>query len=242
MAVYFYKLFDKIAELNITQKELMQRIGSSSATLAKMRNNQSVSLDVIVRICDELKCDIGDVVTCIPQQTDVDVKNNNYDRLNSITRTVLNEYMDLNGLSVGDVARITSLSINTVKSFINGNNMSAASHAKLLRLGEQYNQSLGKSFGDLMPTKKKKIIYCYSCGKRGNRCWAAQSLWNAEKNEFEHYCAFGFEQAFDENKKLFATQECPHPTTGKEFTKAREQYEFMLKGEYEYIPAKGEKV
>lgn len=242
MAVYFYKLFDKITELNITQKELMQRIGASSSTLAKMRNNQTVALDVIVRICDELKCDIGDIVTCVPKKTDVQGINNNTDRLNSIARAVLNEYMSKNNLSLGDVAKITSLSLNTVKSFVNGNNISAASHAKLLRLGERYNESLGKAFGDLMPAKTKKTIYCYSCGKRGNRCWAAQSQWNTEKKEFEHYCAFGFEQSFDENQKLFAVQECPHPTTRKEFAQAREKYDFSLKGEYEYIPAKGERV
>ena len=183
MAVYFYKLFDKITELNITQKELMQRIGASSSTLAKMRNNQTVALDVIVRICDELKCDIGDIVTCVPKKTDVQGINNNTDRLNSIARAVLNEYMSKNNLSIGDVAKITSLSLNTVKSFVNGNNISAASHAKLLRLGERYNESLGKAFGDLMPAKTKKTIYCYSCGKRGNGCWAAQSLWNTEKKE-----------------------------------------------------------
>ena len=242
MAVYFYKLFDKLAELNITQKELMQQIGASSSTFAKMRNNQPVTFDVIVRICEELKCDIGDIVTCIPKQTDVKSINNKTDELNSIARTVLNEYMSKNNLSLSDIAKTTSLSLNTVKSFVNGNNISAASHAKLLRLGEEYNQSLGKAFGDLMPVKTKKIIYCYSCGKRGNGCWAAQSLWNTERKEFEHYCAFGFEQSFDENQKLFAVQECPHPTTGKEFAKAREQYEFSLKGDYEYIPAKGEMV
>lgn len=242
MAVYFYKLFDKLAELNITQKELMQQIGASSSTFAKMRNNQPVTFDVIVRICEELKCDIGDIVTCIPKQTDVKSINNKTDELNSIARAVLNEYMSKNNLSLSDIAKTTSLSLNTVKSFVNGNNISAASHAKLLRLGEEYNQSLGKAFGDLMPVKTKKIIYCYSCGKRGNGCWAAQSLWNTEKKEFEHYCAFGFEQAFDENQKLFAVQECPHPTTGKEFAQAREKYEFSLKGEYEYIPVKGERV
>lgn len=241
MAVYFYKLFDKITELNITQKELMQRIGASSSTLAKMRNNQTVALDVIVRICDELKCDIGDVVTCVPKKTDVQGKNNNADSLNSIARAVLNEYMSKNNLSLGDVAKITSLSLNTVKSFANGNNISAASHAKLLRLGEEYNRSLGESFESIVPQKTKKRIYCYSCGKRGNKCWAAQSLWNTEKKEFEHYCAFGIEQSFDENQKLFAVRECPHPTTGKEFAQARDKYEFLLKGEYEYIPANGER-
>lgn len=242
MAVYFYKLFDKITELNITQKELMQRIGASSSTFAKMRNNKTVALDVIVRICDELKCDIGDIVTCVPKKTDVKDINNNKDRLNSIARAVLNEYISKNNLSLSDIAKATSLSLNTVKSFVNGNKISAASHAKLLRLGEEYNQSLEKVFGDLMISKTKKTIYCYSCGKHSKGCWAAQSLWNTEKKEFEHYCAFGFEQFFDENQKIFAVQECPHPTTGKEFAKAREQYEFFLKGDFEYIPAKGEMV
>ena len=62
MAVYLYKFFDKMSELNITQKELMQRIGASSATLTKMRNNQNVSLEVLARICEELNCDIGDLL------------------------------------------------------------------------------------------------------------------------------------------------------------------------------------
>lgn len=241
MAVYFYKLFDKLAELNITQKELMQQIGASSSTFAKMRNNQPVTFDVIVRICEELKCDIGDIVTCIPKQTDVKSINNKTDELNSIARTVLYEYMSKNDLSLGDVAKITSLSLNTVKSFVNGNNISAASHAKLLRLGEEYNKTLGEAFESTLPQKTKKRIYCYSCGKRGNKCWAAQSHWNTEKKEFEHYCAFGFEQSFDENQKLFSVRECPHPTTGKGFAQAREKYEFALKGEYEYIPAKVER-
>lgn len=105
-----------------------------------------------------MKCDIGDVVTCVPKKTDVQGKNNNADRLNSIARAVLNEYMSKNNLSLGDAAKITSLSLNTVKSFANGNNISAASHAKLLRLGEEYNRSLGEAFENIVPQKTKKRI------------------------------------------------------------------------------------
>lgn len=149
--------------------------------------------------------------------------------MNSIARAVLNEYISKNNLTLSDIAKATSLSLNTVKSFVNGNKISTASYAKLLRLGEEYNQWLEKVFGDLMISKTKKTIYCYSCGKCSKGCWATQMLWNTEKKELEHYCAFGFEQFFDENQKLFAVQECPHPTTGKEFAKAREQYELFLK-------------
>lgn len=241
MAVYFYKLFDKITELNITQKELMKRIGASSATLTKMRNNQTVSLDVIVRICDELKCDIGDVVSCVPKQTDVEAVSSKSDRLNELSRSVLTEYMRINELSSGEVARITSLSVNTVKAFLNGKNISPASQAKLSMLGEQYVQSLREAYEDFLAPKTKKRTYCNSCGKRKNRCWAAKTLWKADENKYEHYCAFGFEQSVDENQQLYAAGDCPHPTTGKEFVKASEKYEYSQKGEIEFIPAKGER-
>lgn len=80
-----------------------------------------------------MKCDIGDIVTCIPKQTDVKSINNKTDELNSIARAVLNEYMSKSNLSLSDIAKTTSLSLNTVKSFVNGNNISAASHAKFLK-------------------------------------------------------------------------------------------------------------
>lgn len=230
MAVYFYKLFNKIAELNITQKELMQRIGASSATLTKMRNNQTVSLDVIVRICDELKCDIGDIVTCIPQQTDVDITNK-YNELNSIARRVLNKYIAENNIQISEIANITGLSLNTVKSFMSGNNITATSHSKLLRLGERYSQFLEETLKNELPQKANKRIYCMSCGKRKNGCWAIATIEKVEEKEFEYYCVFGFEQFYDENQKVFTTQDCPHPATKKEFEQASKKYMLIQKND-----------
>lgn len=74
-----------------------------------------------MRICDELKCDIGDVVTCIPKKTDVQGKNNNADRLNQTEKelteastkfqsvvscypdNIIKEQEGLNGLFIYDV-------------------------------------------------------------------------------------------------------------------------------------------
>lgn len=159
MAVYFYKLFDKMSELNITQKELMQRIGASSATLTKMRNNQNVSLEVLDRICEELNCDIGDIVTCVPPQAELDTQNNDLSKLNAIARNVLNTYMNECNLSINDIVGITGLSLNTVKSFLKGKNISAISHSKLLRLGERYSQCLGKAVESSFDQKSKERIY-----------------------------------------------------------------------------------
>lgn len=228
MAVYFYKLFDKIAELNITQSDLMKQIGASSATLTKMRNDQMVSLDVIVRICDILNCDIGDIVTCKPKQKDVDITNN-YDELNAIARKVLNNYIVENNMQISEIAKITGLSLNTIKSFIGGNNITAISHSKLLRLGERYSQYLEKTLKSVLPQKANKRTYCMSCGKRKNSCWAVAKIEEAENKEHEYYCVFGFEQLYDENQKVFTIQECPHPATKKEFEQASKKYMLIQK-------------
>ncbi|MCR4594982.1 MAG: helix-turn-helix domain-containing protein [Clostridiales bacterium] len=239
-AVYFDKLFEMISEADITQTELMQRIGASSSTMTKMRNNQIVSLEVIVRVCEELNCDIGDIVSCKPDDSKVDVGNDKLNELNALSRSVLNDYLKKSNLSPRDVAEQTGLSLNTVKSFLNGNNISSVSHTKLLRLGDEYNTALGRAFKAISSPEPEKKIYCYSCGKRRNHCWAAQSLWKPEEKVYERYCAFGFKQAFDEDGKLYAAESCPHPTTGKEFAWARERYDYTLKCEHIYIPAKGE--
>lgn len=239
MAVYFDKLFDKIAEKGITQTELMHRIGASSATMTKMRNNHPVSLDVLSQICEELDCDIGDIISCIPRKTSA-VTNDNISEINSIARSILNEYMDSNNLSAGDVARITGLSLNTVKSFLKGNNISAASHLKLFRLGNQFNTVFENALKPFLVSKPEERIYCYSCGRRKNKCWAAQYVCKPSQKEYEYYCAFGFKRACDEAGRFYAVEECPHPTTEREFALAKDQYEYLLKCDHIYIPEKNE--
>ena len=40
-----------------------QRVGISSSTLAKMSKGEIVSLTVLEKICDELNCDFGDLIS-----------------------------------------------------------------------------------------------------------------------------------------------------------------------------------
>ena len=40
----------------------------SPNTLAKLGKNETVSLDVLIRICEVLHCDIGDIMELIPAQ------------------------------------------------------------------------------------------------------------------------------------------------------------------------------
>ena len=44
------------------KKDLISLAGLSTSTLAKMGKNQQVSMDVIIRICKALDCNIGDIM------------------------------------------------------------------------------------------------------------------------------------------------------------------------------------
>lgn len=54
--------------MEVTRKEKHEKedlrlmIGVSSATLARLGKNQTVSMDVLGKICKALKCDVGDIV------------------------------------------------------------------------------------------------------------------------------------------------------------------------------------
>lgn len=52
MKVYYNKLFDRLKDDNILQKDFMQNAKLSSGTLNRLRNNQNVEVEAICRICD----------------------------------------------------------------------------------------------------------------------------------------------------------------------------------------------
>ena len=58
----YNKLWKILIDKRMTKKMLMEKTGVSKATFAKMNRGDSVSLDVLARICIELRVDIGDVV------------------------------------------------------------------------------------------------------------------------------------------------------------------------------------
>ena len=60
--VSYNKLWKKLIDKNMKKKDLSIVAGISANTLAKMGKNELVSLEVLVRICQSLQCDIGDIV------------------------------------------------------------------------------------------------------------------------------------------------------------------------------------
>ena len=69
MRVFSYKrLFKKLIDLDMTNNELMEKAKVSKSTFYKMKNGQNVTMDVLLRICNALDCDIEDIMECIEER------------------------------------------------------------------------------------------------------------------------------------------------------------------------------
>lgn len=62
MLVDYKRLWIKLIENNITKPQLRQMANLSPSTLTKLNKNEYVSMDVLIRICNILDCDFGDIV------------------------------------------------------------------------------------------------------------------------------------------------------------------------------------
>ena len=68
MAFDYSGLWDVLKDKNMLREELRIKVGMSSATLAKLGKNEIVSMDVLGRICEVLKCDVGDIVSYVEEE------------------------------------------------------------------------------------------------------------------------------------------------------------------------------
>lgn len=59
-------LWKKLVALKMSKSELAEKAGISKNTVTKMFKNDYVSLEVIVKVCRALDCDIMDVVSILP--------------------------------------------------------------------------------------------------------------------------------------------------------------------------------
>lgn len=62
MAVSYNKLWKLLIDKGMTKTDLRIKTDMSTSTLAKMSKNEVVSMDIMLRICDVLKCNVGDIM------------------------------------------------------------------------------------------------------------------------------------------------------------------------------------
>ena len=70
MRFSYNKLWKLLIDNHMKKKDIKEKAELSTATLAKLGKNESVSLDVLVRICKVLNCEIGDVVEIVDDKKD----------------------------------------------------------------------------------------------------------------------------------------------------------------------------
>lgn len=63
MAISYNGLWKMLIDKKMYKKDLTEQLGISSATIAKMGKGESVSMEVIKKICDYMDCNIGDIMS-----------------------------------------------------------------------------------------------------------------------------------------------------------------------------------
>lgn len=65
MSISYRRLWKLLIDHNMKKSELRDAAKIGQATLTKLNKNETVSMDVLMKICFVLKCDIGDIVEFI---------------------------------------------------------------------------------------------------------------------------------------------------------------------------------
>lgn len=63
MKISYNNLWKILIDRNMQKKDLIDELGISSTTIAKMGKGEKVSLDVLERICLYFDCNIGDIIS-----------------------------------------------------------------------------------------------------------------------------------------------------------------------------------
>lgn len=61
MKISYKKLWLMLVEREISQADFRKDLNIASGTMTKMRRNEEVALSVLIRICEYLNCNIGDI-------------------------------------------------------------------------------------------------------------------------------------------------------------------------------------
>lgn len=67
MTLSYNKLCKLLIHKNMRKVDLRNAIRITPATVTKLSKNQNVKLDVLSKICQELNCNIGDIIDFIPK-------------------------------------------------------------------------------------------------------------------------------------------------------------------------------
>lgn len=70
MEVSYKKLWKILIDKDMKKKDLQAEAGISWASVTKLSKGENVSMEVLMKVCKTLNCDIGDIMELIPTEED----------------------------------------------------------------------------------------------------------------------------------------------------------------------------
>jgi len=67
LKISYLKLWKLLLDKKLKKTDLLKLADISTTTLAKLSKDQSVGMDVLLRICKALSCDIADIVETVQE-------------------------------------------------------------------------------------------------------------------------------------------------------------------------------
>ena len=71
MTVSYKKLWKLLIDKDMMKKDLQQQAGVSGATITKMSKGETVSTEVLMKICQVLDCNVGDIIDFVNDEDEV---------------------------------------------------------------------------------------------------------------------------------------------------------------------------
>lgn len=68
MEVSYKKLWKLLIDKDMKKKDLLASAGISWASVTKLSKGETVSMEVLMKICKALDCNIGDIMDLIPEE------------------------------------------------------------------------------------------------------------------------------------------------------------------------------
>ena len=70
MGISYKKLWVLLIEKDVTKAQMRKDLKIATGTMSKLNKGEEVALSVLLRICEYLDCDIGDICSVVKSKED----------------------------------------------------------------------------------------------------------------------------------------------------------------------------
>lgn len=68
MAISYKKLWKILIDKDMKKKDLQIAAGVSWSSITKLSKGEPVSMEVLIKVCKTLECDIGNIIELVPDE------------------------------------------------------------------------------------------------------------------------------------------------------------------------------